>query len=165
MLDIDKLDKELHQKHLIQLQNDEYVQSVWTSPSGDGLKGIVFLNYTYLYDDVIAAHNNAYKQLSAYFWDRYNIILDINCNDVTRLCFLSNDPKLHIKDSFSQYRIFKEEMISESLKSSLKNPNIKSSKYNQRSMQRIYKYLAKRSLSITSSYHRWVFVALASTQI
>ncbi|WP_187759909.1 BT4734/BF3469 family protein [Thiospirochaeta perfilievii] len=185
VLDIDKLDKRLHEKHLNQLKSDKYVQSAWTSPSGDGIKGIVFLNYQYVYDDVVEAHKNAYNQLRSYFWNRYNIILDENCNDITRLCFVSHDPNIHIKDTFSLYRIFKEESISNpsdkknvskatkpfryfeykdmviSQNSELEELKREKYKYNRRSMQRIYKYLVKRSRSITATYHRWVFVALA----
>lgn len=70
------------------LESDEYTYSVFTSPSGMGLKLIVRIpptDYT--------GHKAYFRGLQAYYNCPY---FDVNMFDVSRICFESYDPELQI---------------------------------------------------------------------
>ena len=60
------------------------------SPSGNGLKVFVDVNTGAEYHDI------AYKQVQQFYEERLGIATDPKCKDITRLCFMSYDPELHI---------------------------------------------------------------------
>lgn len=105
-LDIDKLDAEQLVKVRQDLEEDEHVFAFWLSPSGKGYKGLVPLDYGDAdVEDKVYWHREAFKQLEKYFGEKYGIELDIHCKDVPRLCFVSYDPNIVVKDEVSPFRV------------------------------------------------------------
>lgn len=178
VLDIDKLDKEQFERVKKILADDEYVFSFWDSPSKTGIKGLVSLDYTF---DIIlkgkdAAHKIAFKQLVDYFDTSYDIHLDISGSDIPRLCFLSYDPNLVLKNSVHSFEVKdlpsllgdRERMFTEpvnknnsNIKNIYYNPKGRNDPYRRKLISDIIKYLVKNRLSITFPYDSWLKVGFA----
>lgn len=178
VLDIDKLVTEEFQRVKQVFQSNNYVFSFWESPSGNGLKGLVAIAYDFPISpaNLDQAHKSAFKKLSDYFNSEYNIELDESGSDTTRLCFLSYDPGIVIKDQITGFGVKEADLIDSIRKSSgeqgsvkaykrsrdtLFNPLNKNKALNRKTMQSIIKYLEKRQISITASYDEWYKVAYA----
>lgn len=104
VVDIDKLENiELVKS---QLKSDCYVISVWTSSSGNGLKALFYVEYASQVKKVenwILHEYCAFPQIKNYLFTKYGIQVDRTGADITRLCFVSSDPDIHLKrevDSF-----------------------------------------------------------------
>lgn len=69
-----------------QLAEEPFVLAAWISPSGDGVKFLVWIGER--------STEDAFADAEAHFED---ITLDKACKDVSRLCFLSHDPQLKQK--------------------------------------------------------------------
>lgn len=188
VLDIDKLPPEEMERVRGCLETSPQVATFWTSPSGAGYKGLVVLNF--LNDDekidVVDKHHWAFQKLEQRFKTDYNIELDPSGKDITRLCFMSWCPELCVKEEFNTFDVDLVEMkevMKERAKRGEKLPTLNSSgepinwnmvdgqkqggsadPYDRRTLERIYKYLHVRHLSITSSYEEWVKVAFAIAQ-
>lgn len=179
VLDIDKLsNSELERVKKI-LKNDPYVLTYWESPSKKGLKGLIYLDFLIEITDIDLFHRIGFKKLVEYFQDNYSIDLDESGSDTTRLCFLSSDPDIAIKEVVNSFPIYANdiEIYSHSVrKSSIKkekatrkvnrkdallNANGKNLPQNRLNIKSIIKYLTKRNLSITESYEKWYRVAFA----
>lgn len=182
VLDIDKLNQEQMLKYKEILLKDKYVFSFWESPSKKGLKGLVKLYFEYEYDNIDISHRTAFKKLLTYFYQNYGIELDESGSDTTRLCFLSSDENLVLKEKASQFIIKENDIIKaksniESKKGNLikkektvRNINKKDALYNPKgrnnpsnrfAIKSIIKFLSKRNLSITNTYEKWYKVAFA----
>lgn len=188
VLDIDKLPSEDMDRVAACLEDCPYVAAYWKSPSGAGYKGLTPLNY--LHDDkkidVVDKHHWAFQKLEQRFKEEYNIELDSSGKDITRLCFMSWCPELRLKEEFSSFDLDLDEMTA-AVKERRKRGEIlpvlscsgepiqwnlvdgqkqgsKSSPYDRRTLERIYKFLSSRHLSITSTYEEWVKVAFAIAQ-
>ncbi len=178
VLDIDKLGGEELQKTKESLLNDEYVFTYWESPSRDGVKGLVHLNYEFNIEDVgiDESHKIAFNQLVEHFAEKHNIELDKSGSDFTRLCFICQDTQLVLKEKIESFTIeYKQIHISKgkskgktpkttkriSSKDALYNPIGKNNAYHRKTLKNIIKYLTKNSLSITDSYEKWLRVAFA----
>ncbi|MDD3194480.1 MAG: BT4734/BF3469 family protein [Paludibacter sp.] len=179
VLDVDKLtsiELEINKKIL---QEDPYVISFWESPSKMGLKGLVYLDYNLEITDFDFFHRIAFKKLVEYFQSNYKIELDESGSDTTRLCFLSSDANIVIKDDCSKFLITQQdiEYYSPSLKSvtsnkekgvrktnkkdALLNASGKNSPKYRLTIKSIIKFLSKRDLSITNTYDKWYRIAFA----
>jgi hypothetical protein len=102
MLDIDDLESDQIET-LRQLTNENsYTYCSFLSPSGYGLKICVKV------DSESKDHEEAYKQVSAYYRQALNITLDSKCKDVTRLCFLSYDTQLYIHEEAQVFEVLPE---------------------------------------------------------
>lgn len=178
VLDIDKLGSLELQRVKEALLHDDYVFSFWESPSKDGIKGLVHLNYNFSFSEVGVdeSHKIAFRQLVEYFEKNYNIELDTSGSDFTRLCFISQDTELILKEkvkSFDiEYKPFrktsgKSKGITTNIKkgvssqNALFNPIGKNNAFHRKTIKNIIKYLTKNSLSITNSYENWLRVAFA----
>ena len=176
-LDIDKLNTEQLVKVRQYLLSDEYVFSFWLSPSGRGYKGLVLLDYGEInLADKVYWHKEAFQQLFKYFQDHYGIELDIKCKDVPRLCFVSYDPDIVVKDAAEPFKVEVIEEVKQAKKEAEKHRKA-FAKYNGTNYRRnepgrnkqkdrdtvssIIKYLEKRKISITHSYNDWYSVAMA----
>lgn len=177
VIDIDKLD-ELQLKNTYEyLNNDEYVISFWRSPSNNGFKGLISIDYQFENSeiDIDTIHKSAFNKLSIYFLEKYNIELDKSGNDITRLCFLSYDNNLILKSKSNKFIITEKEIIT-SVKSkskdnnkiafasnldALHNPLKKNDTLDRKIMTDIIRFLNNKKLSITNKYEEWCKVGMA----
>lgn len=178
VLDVDKLDtKELSMSKTF-FQNDNCVFAMWESPSKEGLKGLVSLQYNFELNaaNIDRAHKTAFQKLSNHFKEQYNIDLDSSGSDTTRLCFFSYDPSLIIKNEEVPFEINEtdlfpvsekqeetktEKLLHSSNKDVLFNPKDRNKVGDRYTMGAIIKCLEKKKLSITHSYEEWYKVAMA----
>src|SRR5690606_38154089 len=86
ILDLDKLSPEdlARAKSLVALA--PYTFAAFISPSGNGLKIIVPVNST------AEHHKLAFQQVSDYYEQALQLVVDPSGKDVSRLCFMSYDP-------------------------------------------------------------------------
>ena len=71
---------------------DNYIYSLFDSPTNTGLKGIVKIP--------IHSHRESFLALEKYFLDNYKVQIDKSCKNVSRRFFISSDSKLYLnKDS------------------------------------------------------------------
>ena len=189
VIDIDKLPEDEMERVKSCLEENPVVATYWKSPSGFGWKGLVPLNYLHAdrKTDVVDMHHWSFKKLEDDFKERYSITLDASGKDITRLCFMSWSPELVIKDEFKVFDVDLDEMKAARKarkESGEKIPVMKASgepiqwnmidgqkqsgrtgdPYDRRLLERIFKYLAARHLSITETYNDWVKVAFAIAQ-
>jgi len=178
VLDIDKLGSSELERVKTTLLNDEYVFSFWESPSKDGIKGLVHLNFNFDINEfgIDNSHKIAFNQLVNYFSNVHSIELDKSGSDFTRLCFISQDKGLILKDKLISFKVNNlpiqkatKKLRTSSLKNIkiystkdvLFNPNAKNNAYHRKTIKNIINYLSKNSLSITDSYEKWLRVAFA----
>lgn len=181
VIDIDKLTEEEMKRVGECLHADSHVACFWVSPSGAGWKGLVPLSY--LNDsakiDVVEKHHHAFITLEEYFKTEYSITLDASGKDITRLCFMSWSPELLIKDECNRFEVDLAKMgaktegqrrivpqssgepINWNKVDGQSQEDRTGNQYDRRLLERIYKYLKVRNLSITSTYDEWVKVAFA----
>jgi hypothetical protein len=177
VIDIDKLDAQQLKTAYDNLLGDQYVFSFWRSPSNNGYKGIVAIDYQ-INDteiDLAGQHKSAFKKLSDYFFEKYGIELDKSGSDITRLCFLSYDNFLIQKSKFNKFQITNEDLIvsvkssaSKSIKltfasdlDALYNPKGKNNQFDRKIMTDIIRHLKNKKQSITYNYEEWCKVAMA----
>ena len=179
VLDIDKLGSIELDRIKQELLNDKYVFSFWESPSKDGIKGLIHLKYSFniIENGVDYSHKVAFSQLVKYFNEKYNIELDRSGSDITRICFISCDKMLLLKDKILSFEVENKSISvsttkktrttktksikNASAKDILYNPKGKNNQYHRKTIKNIIKFLAKNSLSITNSYEEWLRVAFA----
>lgn len=189
VIDIDKLTEDEMERVRCRLKENPIVATYWKSPSGFGWKGLVPLSYLHAdkKTDVVEMHHWAFRKLEDDFKERYNITLDSSGKDITRLCFMSWSPELELKDEFDIFSVDLDEMRAEqktrkkgngerivvqssgepiqwNIVDGQKQEDRTGSPYDRRLLERIYKFLAARNESITSTYEDWVKVAFAISQ-
>lgn len=71
------------------LINDQYVMALWKSPSRNGYKGLIRLQYEEPYGDISMhdKHRVAFCAIYEYMLSMYGIEFDKSGFDPTRLCF------------------------------------------------------------------------------
>lgn len=181
VLDFDKLTKELMEDLKSHFRSDSYIFSFWESPSGSGLKGLINLDFPpeFPIDDVNFRHTYAFKKIFSYLKEKYDIELDKSGSDITRLCFFSYDPYIFIRNESVPFPIEYNEEEAASVKVTVRtttysyaaeptnnqkyNAAGKNSQLNRTEVQAIIRYLSKRNLTITSSFHNWYQIAYALT--
>jgi len=80
------------------LINDNYSFAVFSSISGDGICCIVKIDGK--------RHLDAFEGLQKYYFDKYGLILDIACKDVSRPRFISWDPDLYLNEKSDVFRTY-----------------------------------------------------------
>lgn len=88
--DLDNLEAEEVERLQKELAADEYIYSFFVSPSGNGLK-ILFRTETDQKE-----HTNCFNAIGSYLVNKYAIVFDEKCKDITRLCFLSYDENFYL---------------------------------------------------------------------
>ena len=178
VIDIDKLSRDEFIRVKQVLKSDKYVFSFWESPSQKGLKGLVALSYDFALNlsNLDKAHRSAFQKLSTYFLNTHQIELDESGSDTTRLCFLSFDPNILIKEVINYFTVSEKDLIvskekvgitktktiiSKSGRDILFNPKNRNIPENRKAIQAIIRFLSKRGLSITNNYEEWYKVAYA----
>jgi hypothetical protein len=96
-LDFDDLPDPEQKKN--ELTNDPYCYAVFISPSGTGLKVFIKVGME------SSKHNSYYISLIQYFKNRYDVIADKSCKDVTRLMFLSYDENMIVNEDSKVWKI------------------------------------------------------------
>ena len=187
VIDIDHLSAEKMPIVWGQLNSDTYVAALWKSPSGNGLKGLVKLQYDEDFSSMSIhdKHRTAFRSLYRYMLASYGIELDKSGSDPTRLCFMSDDPNLILKESVDEYSVEFEEMPSIShsqavrANTKIKIPRQKAYKEcdwnkligqkweiedyerNKQTLYSIYRKMKRKNISLTATFEEWVKVAFA----
>jgi hypothetical protein len=180
VLDFDKLSpQEISDLKQILLK-DSYVFSFWDSPSLTGIKGLMVLEYqnTINNETCHESHLIAFKSVRDYFADKYTYEIDVSGSDVTRLCFLSYDRNIVIKDSINPFKVNNDTLhhnkdyskpknaasdkpLKKLDRNLLYNPAGKNKPSDRQTISSIIRFLSKRNLSITNDYESWFRVAFA----
>ena len=183
IIDIDDIGLENVKNVFKQLSVDIYLVALWLSPSGNGIKGLIQLSFEEVVNrkDVDIWHYSAFAKISSYFNEKYQINLDLSGKDFTRLCFISQDDNIVIKNDEStekfvikrdeklqlqnttvaQIRSVKGLVNGKEMKNILYNPLNRNSPTKKKEIKSIIKFLCKNKKSITYEYDNWLRVALA----
>lgn len=183
VLDIDKLDEGEMTRIEPILSKLPFIAAYWLSPSGRGYKGLVHLEYPFdLPSDsteLKECHKKAFSQVFMYLLTEYGIPLDASGSDICRLCYMSSDSSLVVKEVATPFVVDEEEVLADSKRketvSSRTEPassvdwNVICGRANQYAhhgsnsdlLLYIYKKLKQRNLSITGDWASWVKVAYA----
>lgn len=178
VLDIDKLTDEELKRIKNDLLEDEYAFTFWNSPSNCGVKGLVKIEYKFelTLENLDIAHKSAFAKLREYYLNTYNIELDNSGSDTTRLCFLSFDKELVLKENYQLFQVEESDLTRiKSVKKSergdkvrssnqrdiLYNPSGKNKNYHRQAIQTLIKFLTRKKVSITSDFESWYRVAYA----
>jgi len=183
IIDIDDIGLENVKNVFERLASDIYLFALWLSPSGNGIKGLIKLSFEadINSDEIDIWHYSAFAKISSYFKEQYQIDLDQSGKDFTRLCFISQDENIVIKNediterfliekdaklelqnsSVAQIRNSKGAVSTKEMKNILYNPLHRNSPTKKKEIQSIIKFLNKNKKSITYEYDNWLRVALA----
>lgn len=181
VIDIDHIDENLMEVYAQYLKDDPYIAAYWHSPSGDGYKGLVHLQYDEEVEklELKDRHKVAFRQLLKYLLAKYGIELDDSGSDIPRLCYMCWDPELHVKDEAETYYVKGEELdefkhYDGERKAKAPRPTIELdwnqivgkadyplSNHYRFVLSNVCKKLVKRNASITDNYANWVKVAFA----
>lgn len=181
VIDIDHIDENLMEVYAQYLKDDPYIAAYWRSPSGDGYKGLVHLQYDEEVEklELKDRHKVAFRQLLKYLLAKYGIELDDSGSDIPRLCYMCWDPELHVKDEAETYYVKGEELdefkhYDGERKAKAPRPTVELdwnqivgkadyplSNHYRFVLSNICKKLVKRNASITDNYANWVKVAFA----
>lgn len=180
VLDFDDLNIENISSLKEELFNNPYIFATWISASGEGLKALVMFDFS----NMNLLHGMDYSQLhkEAYFQFRNTVTfsdglqLDTTGSNISRMCYVSCDDDLRIKDIITPFKV--EHISQKSLiqkrkvtiptvngmhldESSVKDIQYPKNNKQRHIMRSICKYLAKRNKSITSSYQEWYKIGQA----
>jgi len=179
VIDIDKLNSEELIRTKAALNADEYVFALWISPSNNGIKGLVALNFNFDFSNNLDnAHKSAFNKLKKHFEEQHQIFLDSSGSDTTRLCFVSNDENLVLKDIAKNFKIEQQDLSvvyaayekeesakikieHQSIKDALYNPDGKNKNIYRSEIKNIINYLTKKNISIADKYENRYRIAYA----
>lgn len=183
IIDIDDIGLDNVKNVFEKLSSDIYLFALWLSPSGNGIKGLIKLSFEedINSNEIDIWHYSAFAKISSYFKEKYQIDLDQSGKDFTRLCFISQDENIVIKNnnitkrfliakdaklelknsSVAQIRSSKGAVSAKEMRNILHNPLHRNSPTKKKEIQSIIKFLDKNKKSITYEYDNWLRVALA----
>jgi hypothetical protein len=176
VIDIDKLSTEEMTNVGETLKKEPIVFSFWKSPSNKGYKGLIKLSFLENFEEINTdfQHKNAFNLISNYFLETHNIELDKSGSDITRLCFLSYDQKIIVKENIQEFKVENSNIPIEtkkkgnnstikfsSNKDALHNSLNRNDQYDRRLMSNIIRYLNNKNQTITETYENWCKVAMA----
>lgn len=181
VIDIDHIDDNRMDLYAQYLAADPYIAAYWRSPSGDGYKGLVHLQYDEEVEklEIKDRHKVAFRHLLKYLLAQYGIELDDSGSDIPRLCYMCWDPDLQVKDEAESFYVKGEELdefkhYDGERKAKAPRPTVELdwnqivgkadyplSNHYRFVLSNICKKLVKRNASITDNYANWVKVAFA----
>jgi len=88
------------------LVDDPKIVAVWDSVSGQGLKALLYVDYSIDVspENLWVAHEKcAFPQVQRYLKMSYGIEIDPSGKDVTRHCFVSFDPNIFLRKEFEPF--------------------------------------------------------------
>jgi VirE N-terminal domain len=181
IIDIDHIPETQIAEIKSKLFSDKYVFACWISPSGNGLKILIKTDTDPL------MHKFYFDRILDYLYATYEIQADASGSDICRLCFVSYDKDIWIKDNAEVFPMHEDEWMIK-LIAEEKNKIIKKIATSGESSLEIYSqsekilffktegrnkpahrdmakkiltYLKKSKQSITEKYQTWLKVALA----
>lgn len=179
VFDIDHLTAEEMQRYYDRLSEDEFVYAFWVSPSGNGYKGLMKIDYQNIPEAISldACYKKAFKDVTDYFANHLRITIDTNCSDFSRICYVCWDERLFINEQAIPFatdckRVTEEDKKKKTVKRLggtkakkvvFKPVNVagKNTQHARDVISSILKYLSKRNLSVTESYADWLRVGFA----
>lgn len=96
-IDLDHLDNPEEIKQILRFDDILEPAMIFISPSGDGLKLILFIDIT------SASHSDYFETISKYLHSTYNLTADPSGRDVSRACFLCHDPKIFLNPEYNDW--------------------------------------------------------------
>jgi hypothetical protein len=132
------------------LYDDNYLFSMFVSPSGNGLKVIFKADYD------IPTFLNTFLAIEKYFNEKYCTQIDIKCKNINRLMFVSSDANLLIRKNSC---IFKHKHVKENLNYMPKTPIL--AQNNQNLTETIISKIEALRIDITAEYSDWLKIAFA----
>jgi hypothetical protein len=178
VLDIDKIPYSEYSTYFEKIKSDPFIFACWRSPSGNGIKALLHLQYSNPFNLAMANifHRGAFAIVEEYFWSKYEIQIDKSGNDITRLCFFSSDSDIVVKSKYKQFEIKLDlEALSMKLPKDVRftsvisvnegrvlyDPEGRNNYMHRLEMRRVLLFLEKKKASITSTYDDWFKVAMA----
>lgn len=179
VFDVDHLSEGEMSRAYADLVEDEYILAFWVSPSGNGYKGLMRIDYQNVPEGLSldSCYKQAFAEVTEYFKQCFDIELDTNCSDYSRICYVCWDEKLFANDKAMHFVVDCNGLTEEDKKkgsySKIVRPKARASvfmpvnvagKNTQHArdvMSSIIKFLSKRGLSITHSYDEWLRVCFA----
>ena len=173
IIDIDNLIEEVDKNHVENaLIKCNYIITYFKSPSNRGYKALVAINYQNSFDkdENVKNHRCAFQNFMIFFKETYNIIIDKSGSNISRLCYLSYDPTIIIKENFEKFKV--DNSTTNNINKIIEEHNIielnnkdtliyKNKNKNKKAVESIISYLQKNNKSITYSYNEWWNIALA----
>lgn len=140
-IDVDKKDqvRQDFDQLRIEIQNDPYTFSLHDSVSGNG--GIVV--YIKIVPD---RHLDAFLSIEKYYLDKYKVIIDPSCKDVSRFRFVSYDPDLYINKKSKTWKTY--------LKKSQVEPK-SNYIFSGNDLDHIFQQISDKGYDLTNDYHDW----------
>lgn len=123
----------------IEIQNDPYTFSLHDSVSGNG--GIVI--YIKIVPD---RHLDAFLSIEKYYLDKYKVIIDPSCKDVSRFRFVSYDPDLYLNKKSKTWKTY--------LKKSQVEPK-SNYIFSGNDLDHIFQQISDKGYDLTNDYHDW----------
>lgn len=182
VFDIDHLTEEGMRQSYERLASDEYILAFWVSPSGNGYKGLIRIDHTNIPDGLglDPCYKKAFSVVTVYFKENFDIELDTNCSDFSRICYVCWDANLYLNNAAKPFVVDCSEVTEEEKKKTnprkintstktkakvdaFKPVNVagKNNQHDRNVISAILKFLKKRNLSITHSYDDWLRVGFA----
>jgi len=145
-IDIDQKD---NQQKLIEIRDtlyaDSFIYAAHLSASGKGISIYIRINPDKHYESFIA--------LERYFADKYQIVIDTACKDVSRLRFISYDPELYINEKAKKWtETAKKEEVKEL------NTNYT---FVQDDIDFVLDQIRAASIDLAPTYHDWLRIGFA----
>ncbi|MEI6765059.1 MAG: BT4734/BF3469 family protein [Bacteroidota bacterium] len=137
-IDIDKIENPEAIKKV--LSQDPYLYLLFVSPSGNGIKGIIYTGER--------NHKDAFQALKTYFLKQYELTIDEQVKDESRLCFYSFDPDIYVNPDAATFEM----------------PTLQSPPRNETTRIKVEDVVGKvesAQLDFTASYEDWLKLAFA----
>ncbi len=134
ILDVDKVEnvKQIRDK----AEDSIYTHACFLSPGGKGLKILIKT------DNSVTKHREAFLKAQTYFEKLLGLKIDPSGKDVTRLCFVSDDPELYYNPNSEVFKIAPEKL--------LKND-----------VEKLIEQLNGKRIDITTNYEDWLRIGFA----
>lgn len=144
-VDLDKIENIQSVKR--QLQNDRFVYSVFMSVSGTGLRVLFRIEES--------KHRDAFKAISKYLYDTYDLVCDPNGISPSKPYIVSFDPYLFFRMSFDEVPVFKKYIKETPVK------KVFDFIHTTDDFERVINQICVKSVNICEDYHDWIKVGFA----
>lgn len=129
------------------LKHDKYVFSLFLSPSGTGIKGIVKIDGN--------NHKENFFGLEKYFFEKYQLKLDEKCKNISRLFFYSYDPNLFLNPTSKVFEQIQPNTIS---RTGLREKKAKISIHHPKTPSECWKFTEQKEDYIEGNRNNFCFM-------